>query len=494
MELCENYLKHVFEIVRPGASLFEVVHKSESLEPPSKWENSPFNEYDKISVSKLYVQLFVAVCRYLRSTRKLCDMKTVISSLRNLHQISIEQYQISLESIECIFQATLEENSGQRTDEGLHIVSRKCTKKKEKKGKTATRPNVKKIQVASFAFIENSLKIHALESDLALSEGDYTALLSSVQEGLKLVDWAHESARCPLLLNFMSTALLYYLRGVAHVLSSKAGFDSWRVAGCVPLTGDQRRDIEEVSEIMSGLEISPIVVDNDSVRTSRRERKTSGDVNGNHTSLVRKLKEPALEDFDCNDDEHEEVEVETRKSQRNRSKLTKDPASEKTSKKTSARSRKMLSKKDKVANEVVESSSNPMESHVAGSGNTLRDDMHAKKDLKDVKKGSRCTKADIFNNDEVMAEGLTKTRRKVRGRKNSSSKNNDEGCRNSKSRTDMIAKDALHKRKRPVGSRSSKSITPDYKINQSVADGPCRKCDLSSQAFRGQGKRFPTIL
>lgn len=318
-KLCETCLKQVLHILKPAASLSQLVGISALFELSSDLEHSCFNAYDKVLVAKLHVQLLISYCQYLMMEGELSDVKKLILSLRDLHQASIDRYRTSLESLERIFGATRRGTSVELNDEQSHVSGKRNTKGKTKRGKTTTKLNEKKAtseffpgkpEVASVVFLECGVKMYALESDLALSQADYTTLLSSVQEGLELVEWAQHIVKNPSLLDLMSTSLLHYLRGVAHVLSSKAGFDSWRVSGCVPSNGGgQRRAVEDISEVMSNLDISSTVVENLDGRTTRIGLETNEEQSEKRDPcLERRLRNSAWDDWECNNEVHTGVE------------------------------------------------------------------------------------------------------------------------------------------------------------------------------------------
>ena len=457
--------------------------KAESFELPNEFVNSPFKNYDEISVFRLYALFLVTFCQYLRIMGKLSDVKTVIASLHILRQNSVERCQRSLASLQHSLEATCVERS-RRDNATLPSTSRGNTKTKAKRGKTETKSNKKKNspafpseqpQVTSVFLIENGLKLHALESDLALSEGDYTTFLASVKEGLKILQLVQQFTKNPFLLDHMSSSLLYYLRGVAHVLSSKCGFDSWRVAGSSSSTVPHGKDVEDISVEISSLEISSTV--------ECHKKVDKHEHCGNRSPFMEQMLRE-WEDLDFNNEKQRTVVDKMRRSDRSsKCNALKDVGAEKKpSKRTTTRTRKNLSKKNEVTEEKVGASNDDVERrHPACSG------MHAEKDSRNLRNGSRSTKKDSVKDDDVLTQSSTRTRRNVRNKKNPPTKNGDAENGKTKTEISVVTEDRPPKRNRAAGEKDSKnsSRTLGEHCGPNEADVP-RQMHVESQIEQGE--------
>ena len=333
-EKCKEYLEDAMSVLKPELSLSNIVDKQKLFKLETT-ENSPFADYVSISSAQLQISLVNCYCQYLKMTGNISDIKKVISLSHDLRQCSIVQYQQTLDNLERMFAVTFGSKHVQSTDEPTHrTTGKRKAKPRGKRGKTVSKQSEKettsaefilgKADIASLVFLESCLKTHSLDGDNALMEGDYPRLLSNVQTGLDMVQWAQSIVNDPFLLDLMSTSLLHYLQGVAHVLASKNGFDSWRVDGSHPHPA-AKKVVIDISDVMLDLSLT---VEKPTARKSKRGVKDD-------------KKELWNDSFDEDFLRDEFGPTQTRKRRQDRQKLTAEPSSVARSKRTPA-SRKVI--------------------------------------------------------------------------------------------------------------------------------------------------------
>lgn len=280
VEQCKTYLEDVMSVLNPDLPLSDIIDKPKLMTFGQSKENCPFSDYEHISSAQLHVSLVNCYCQYLKLSGTIFDVRKLISLSHDLRKCSITQYQQTLDSLERLLAVKFKSKDGVKNDEATRFATGKGkVKPKSKRGKTTTKRNEKdaqlipdKADIASLVFLESCLKTHSLDGDDALNEGDYPRLLTNVRTGLDMVEWAQNIVKDPLLLELMSSSLLHYLQGVAHVLASNDGFDSWRVARSQPASQEQEVDADDMSEIMSKLSLS-LLAEKPAVRKSRRGAK-----------------------------------------------------------------------------------------------------------------------------------------------------------------------------------------------------------------------------
>lgn len=268
-------------VLYPNLLLSDIIDQLRPMELEQSKGACPFSDYQHISSAQLQVSFVSCYCQYLKLSGNIFDVSKVISLLHDLRKCSITQYQQTLDSLERMLVVKFKSKYGRENDEvTLCTTGKRKVKAKSKREKNAMRRDEKetnlqlipgKADIASLVFLESCLKTHSLDGDDALKEGDYPRLLSNVRAGLDMVQWAQGIVNDPFLLDLMSSSLLHYLQGVAHVLTSKDGFDSWRVAQSHP-SRDKEVDAADISEIMSKLSIS-LMIEKPTVRKSRRGAK-----------------------------------------------------------------------------------------------------------------------------------------------------------------------------------------------------------------------------
>ena len=280
VEQCKTYLEDVMSVLNRDLPLSDIIDKPKLMTFEQSKENCPFSDYEHISSAQLHVSLVNCYCQYLKLSGTIFDVRKLISLSHDLRNCSITQYQQTLDRLERLLAVKFKSKDSVKNDEATRSTTGKGkVKAKSKRGKTATKQNEKdaqlipdKADVASLVFLESCLKTHSLDGDDALNEGDYPRLLTNVRTGLDMVEWAQNIVKDPLLLDLMSSSLLHYLQGVAHVLASNDGFDSWRVARGHPASQEQEVDADDMSEIMSKLSVS-LLAEKPTVRKSKRGAK-----------------------------------------------------------------------------------------------------------------------------------------------------------------------------------------------------------------------------
>ena len=325
VEECKTYLEDAVTVLNPDLSLSDIIDQQKPMELNQSKETCPFSNYQHISSAQIQVSLVNCCYQYLKLSGTIFDVRKVISLSHDRRKCAITQYEQTLNSLERMLVVKFKSKYGQENDEAtLCTTGKRKIQAKSKGEKNATKRDVKetcshlipgKDDIASLVFLESCLKTHSLAGDDALKEGDYPRLLSNVRAGLDMVQWAQGVVNDPFLLDMMSSSLLHYLQGVAHVLASKDGFDSWRVTESHLPSQDKEVDVADMSEIMSKLSLS-LIIEKPTVRKSRR-----GGKNGE-----REL---------CNDSSHEDfpnvdatpVENKTRKRGRPAQKLTVESSS-----------------------------------------------------------------------------------------------------------------------------------------------------------------------
>jgi hypothetical protein len=319
-EQCNAYLEDAISILKPELSLSDFVNKENPFMMEKHGEKSFLADYERISSAHLQIGLINCYNQYLMMTGNISNVRKVILLSHDLRQCSIVQYQQALDNLERMFAVTVSKKLGQSTDDSTHraaiTTGKDKAKVRGKRSKMATKEKMTsgefipcKSDIASLVFLESCLKTHSLDGDNALKDGDFPRLLSNVQSGLAMVQWARGMVNDPFLLDLKSTSLLHYLQGVVHVLASKSGFDSWRVAGSRQPSTSKEIDVD-ISEVMSELNLS-LVVEKPAVRKSRRgvrdDRKESLDDSFDEDLLM---------------DQSSPVEKKTDKRCRSRQKLT----------------------------------------------------------------------------------------------------------------------------------------------------------------------------
>ena len=273
-EQCNAFLEDAISVLKPDLPLSDIVDKENPFTLETNSDNSPFADYESISSAQLQISLVNCYCQYLKMTGNNSAVRKIISLSHNLRKCSVVQHHKTLFNLERMFAVKLWRKHGQSTDEPT--LTRKG-KARGKRGKTATKRSeqettsefiICKSDIVSIVFLESSLKTYSLDGDNALKEGDYPRLLSNVQAGLDMVQWARGIVNDPFLLDPMSTSLLYYLQGVSHVLASKNGFHSWRAAESHPAPGAKEVDVD-MSEVMSKLDLS-LTIEKHTTRKSKR--------------------------------------------------------------------------------------------------------------------------------------------------------------------------------------------------------------------------------
>ena len=276
-EECNAYLKDVMSVLKPELSLSDIVDKQNPFKVGKCKENSFLADYESISSAPLQISLVNCYCQYLKMTGNISNIRKVITVSHDLRQCSVVRYQQTLDNLEYMFAMTVSSKPGQSTDKLTHCTTtaKDRAKSKGKRCKTATKEKITsgelipyKSDIASLVFLESCLKTHSLDGDNALKEDDFARLLSNVQAGLTMVQWAQSIVNDPFLLDMVSTSLLHYLQGVAHVLASEDGFNSWPVAGSHLPPISKKVDID-MSDIMAELDLS-LVLEKHTVRKSRR--------------------------------------------------------------------------------------------------------------------------------------------------------------------------------------------------------------------------------
>lgn len=390
-EMCKAYLEDAIGVVEPNISLSDLVDKTTIFYAEKRNKDSVFGNYEKISYAQLYIKLYYSYCQYLKLNGNGSEVKKAISLSHDLREHAIKLYRHALESQERMFAVAF----GTKCDASITELPcpnrKRNSKAKGKRGKAGTKRNEKETSelipgqadVASLVFVESCLKTHGLDADNALMERDYSRLLSAVQAGLDMVQWAQSIVSDPSLLDLMSTSLLHYLHGVAHVLASSNGFDSWRVVGGAPLPVT---NVSDMSEVMSTLDISVTAE-----KPSRKSRR--GVLDGKKECFDVSFGD----DFLCDQKDREEntsshptsTDSKTKRKGRGGRKLANEPSSVARSKKTPA-SRKVLSS-------VPQTSLTP--------GKDI-DNVTTEEGLKDPKKHIRSSRK---NTKESFSKGSTKS-------------------------------------------------------------------------------------
>lgn len=262
---CKAFLEDALSVLRPKQSLSDIVDNQKLFKSETLTDNCPFTGYESISSAQLCIYLVNSYCQYLKiAGSNNSEIGKAISLSHDLRESSIVRYQQALDDFESFF-ALISTGEPNQAAELMACTRKEKSKAKRQRGKTSTKTEERtpelflyKPSIASLVFLENFLKTHSLDGDIALKEGDYPRLLSNVQAGLDMVRWAQDIVSDPFLLDTMSTSLLHYLRGVAHVLASKDGFDCLRKAGCCPSPRQKAIDMD-MSEIISNLDLSPAI-------------------------------------------------------------------------------------------------------------------------------------------------------------------------------------------------------------------------------------------
>ncbi|XP_028394830.1 uncharacterized protein LOC114518975 [Dendronephthya gigantea] len=391
-EMSQAYLEDALGVVKPNVSLLDMVNKTTIFEV-EKHEDSVFGSYESVSYAQLYIKLYHCYCQYLKLNGNGSEVKKAVSLSHDLRQNSVKLYRHALVNQERMFAVAYGTNCDESIAELPCPDGKRNTKAKGKRvkattkqsGKVTSELNADKADIASLVFVESCLKTYALDADNALMERDYSRLLSNVQAGLDMVQWAQGIVSDPFLLDLMSTSLLHYLHGVAQVLASSNGFDSWKVVGGAP---PLVTNVADVSEEMWPLDLSVTPV-----KPSRKSRR----------GLTNSKKE-CFDVLFCDDiltDQKDRVEnisshptsvdSKTKKKARNgRILTTEEPSSLARSKKTPA-SRKVMS-------------SIPQTPLASGKET---DDVTTERGLKGVKKDSRSSRK---NTKEVSSKGSTKSK------------------------------------------------------------------------------------
>ena len=413
-EQCKAYLEDARSIIKPDLSLSDIVDKENPFKVETSSENSPFADYESISSAQLQISLVNCYCQYLKMTGNNSDVQKIISLSHDLRKCSVVQHHKTLFNLERMFAVKFGSKHGQSTDEPTLTGKGKA---RGKRGKTATKRSeqettsefiICKSDIVSIVFLESSLKTYSLDGDNALKEGDYPRLLSNVQAGLDMVQWAQGIVNDPFLLDLMSTSLLHYLQGVSHVLASKDGFHSWRVAGSHPPPEAKEVDVD-MSELMSKLDLS-LTIEKHTTRKSKREVKDDKELCGDDSF-----------DEDLITDEPSPVENKIRG--RGGQKLTIEPSSVARSRRTPA-SRKVVNSipqtplalqtqadtEDVCVYVKVGTTSSKPRRNTKGKTQADAEDLHTEGELESTKKSSRpCRK------NTKDSKSSSKPRRNARG-------------------------------------------------------------------------------
>ena len=400
-EQCKSYLEAAMSILMPDITLSDIVDELQPLRMDRNQDNCAFASYENISLAQLQIHVLICYCHYLKITGNVSNVRKVISLSHDLRKFFVNQYEQVLDNLEPILAVIFWGKDGQLSGESTvgHIGKGKA-KAKSKRSKTAVKRNENqefipcKADMASLVFLECGLKIYSLDGDNALQNGDYPAMLSNVKTGLNMVQVAQEVVNDPFLLDVMSISLLHYLQGVAHVLASKDGFDSWRVAGSLPPSDVKNENVADVSEIMSKLDLS-VSVEEITGKKSRRKIKYD-----------EEYSDPSCdENFVM--DEPTPVVNKTRKRGRGGKNITIEPSSVIRSKKTS--SRRAATTKTPLAVEIQgDLNGTQTEKEIEGRKNCNRSCRKNSKDIKSASKLRRNGKRNILRDNgdsEIQGNG-----------------------------------------------------------------------------------------
>lgn len=279
---CKKYLEDALNVFEPESSLVDIVEKSQwskLIKSEQKRRTLASNEYLQISLGLLQIDLLNGYCLYLSSTNDLSCFKTITSLSHDLRRICIEKYEETLGYLEQIFSKMMKKGENHKTCENQTIVE------------FVPRKN----DIAFIVFFECGLKTHALDGDDALNERDFPRLLANVKDGLNMFERARDIVKDTFMLDMMSTSLLHYLQGVAHVLISNDGFDSWRIAGSSLPFATEDVDVKDMSNLLSNLDIS-IPEEFETTRTRRVQKSIEIDNEDNDLfeNVVRPKFSPAM--------------------------------------------------------------------------------------------------------------------------------------------------------------------------------------------------------